>query len=167
MFSPYICPLWSSPWWWLQFLFPSWSERLLPLWPHRLVSPVLFQGSGPSHPLPGPSFLSGVGGLRLSCVVTLRSFHVCSVFRGGSGLHVVLPYPSMSHVARLCSLAEVFLSSDSLPASSWLSLLGPLSSLSGLVSGGHLRVRLLLLCLRRFWVSLMAPSSSVSVRGCA
>ena len=49
--------------------------------------------------------------------------------------------PSSERVARLRSTADAFLSCAAPPASTWLSLLGMLSSLSHLVPGGRLRVR--------------------------
>ena len=60
-------------------------------------------------------------------------------------------FPSPERVARLLSTAGEFLSSADPPASTWLSLLGILSSLSHLVPGGCLRVRSLQLCLHRSW----------------
>ena len=54
--------------------------------------------------------------------------------------------PSPERVARLRSTANEFLSCADPPASTWLSLLGILSSLSHLVPGGRLRVRSLQLC---------------------
>ena len=59
--------------------------------------------------------------------------------------------PSPERVARLRSTADAFLSCTDPPASTWLSLLGMLSSLSHLVPGGCLRVRSLHHCLHRFW----------------
>ena len=59
--------------------------------------------------------------------------------------------PLPDRVARLLSTAGEFLSSADPPASTWLSLLGMLSSLSHLVPGGRLWVRLLQLCLHRSW----------------
>ena len=59
--------------------------------------------------------------------------------------------PSSEHVARLHSTADAFLSCAAPPASSWLSRLGILSSLSHLVPGGRLRVRSLQLCRHRLW----------------
>ena len=59
--------------------------------------------------------------------------------------------PSSERVARLRSTADAFLSCAATPASTWLSLLGMLSSLSHLVPGGRLRVRSLQLCLHRLW----------------
>ena len=59
--------------------------------------------------------------------------------------------PSPDRIARLQSTAGEFLSSANPPASTWLSLLGMLSSLSHLVPGGCLRVRSLQLCLHRSW----------------
>ena len=59
--------------------------------------------------------------------------------------------PSPNGVARLQSTAGEFLSCADPPASTWLSLLGMLSSLSHLVPGGRLRVRSLQLCLHRSW----------------
>ena len=61
--------------------------------------------------------------------------------------------PSPDLVARLKSTAGEFLSCADPPASTWLSLLGMLSSLSYLVPGGCLRVRSLRLCLHRSWDS--------------
>ena len=59
--------------------------------------------------------------------------------------------PSPKRVARLRSTANEFLSCADPPASTWLSLLGILSSLSHLVPGGRLRVRSLQLCLHQAW----------------
>ena len=59
--------------------------------------------------------------------------------------------PSPERIAKLRSTADVFLSCADPPASTWLSLLGILSSLSHLVPGGCLRVRSLQLCLHRLW----------------
>ena len=59
--------------------------------------------------------------------------------------------PSPERVARLRSTADAFLSCANPPASTWLSLLGMLSSLSHLVPGGRLHVRSLQLCLHRSW----------------
>ena len=59
--------------------------------------------------------------------------------------------PSLERVARLRSTANAFLSCAAPPASTWLSLIGMLSSLSHLVPGGRLRVRSLQLCLHRLW----------------
>ena len=59
--------------------------------------------------------------------------------------------PSSECVASLRSTADAFQSCAAPPASTWLSLLGMLSSLSHLVPGGRLRVRSLQLCLHRLW----------------
>ena len=59
--------------------------------------------------------------------------------------------PSPDRAARLQSTAGEFLSCADPPVSTWLSLLGMLSSLSHLVPGGRLRVRSLQLCLHRSW----------------
>ena len=59
--------------------------------------------------------------------------------------------PSPERVTRLRSTTDEFLSCTDPPASTWLSLLGILSSLSHLVPGGHLRVRSLQLCLHQTW----------------
>ena len=59
--------------------------------------------------------------------------------------------PLPDRVARLQSTASEYLSCADPPASTWLSLLGMLSSLSHLVPGGRLRVRSLQLCLHRSW----------------
>ena len=59
--------------------------------------------------------------------------------------------PLPDRIARLKSTAGEILSCADPPASTWLSLLGMLSSLSHLVPGGRLRVRSLQLCLYRSW----------------
>ena len=59
--------------------------------------------------------------------------------------------PSSEHVAKLFSTADAFLSCATPPASTWLRLLGILSSLAHLVPGGRLRLRSLQLCLHRLW----------------
>ena len=59
--------------------------------------------------------------------------------------------PLPDRIARLRSTAGEFLSSADPPVSTWLSLLGMLSSLSHLVPGGRLQVRSLQLCLHRSW----------------
>ena len=59
--------------------------------------------------------------------------------------------PSPDRIARLQSTAGEFLSSADPPASTWLLLLGMLSSLSHQVLGGRLRMRSLQLCLHCSW----------------
>ena len=59
--------------------------------------------------------------------------------------------PTPVRVNNLLRLIEEFLSTPSPPASLWLRLLGHLSSLTLLVSGGMLRMRLLQLCLKDQW----------------
>ena len=59
--------------------------------------------------------------------------------------------PALKRVEKLLSIGDVFLSCISQPASSWLELLGVLSSMIQLVPGGHLRMRSLQLALRRQW----------------
>ena len=76
--------------------------------------------------------------------------------------------PSPDRVAKLRSTADAFLSCTDPPASTWLSLLGILSSLSHLVPGGRLRVRSLQHCLHRSWdrrdQSVRAPWSPDCLR---
>ena len=62
---------------------------------------------------------------------------------------IALPTPV--RVSNLLRLIEEFLSTPSPPASLWRRLLGHLSSLTLLVSGGMLRMRLLQLCLKDQW----------------
>ena len=59
--------------------------------------------------------------------------------------------PTPVRVSNLLRLIEEFLSTPSPPASLWRRLLGHLSSLTLLVSGGMLRMRLLQFCLRDQW----------------
>ena len=59
--------------------------------------------------------------------------------------------PTPVRVRNLLCLIEEFLSTPSPPASLWRRLLGHLSSLTLLVSGGMLRMRLLQLCLKDQW----------------
>ena len=59
--------------------------------------------------------------------------------------------PTPVRVSNLLRLIEEFLSTPSPPASLWRRLLGHLSSLTLLVSGGMLRMRLLQLCLKDQW----------------
>ena len=59
--------------------------------------------------------------------------------------------PALKRVEKLLSIGDVFLSCVSQPVSSWLELLGVLSSMIQLVSGGRLRMRSLQLALRRQW----------------
>ena len=59
--------------------------------------------------------------------------------------------PSSERVSKLFSTADAFLSCAAPPASTWLRLLGILSSLAHLVPGGRLRVRSLQLCLHQQW----------------
>ena len=76
--------------------------------------------------------------------------------------------PSPDRVAKLRSTADAFLSCADPPASTWLSLLGILSSLSHLVPGGRLCVRSLQHCLHRSWdrgdQSVRAPWSPDCLR---
>ena len=62
--------------------------------------------------------------------------------------------PSRERIDKLMCLGDEFLSSRLQPASSWLTLLGTLSSLSHLVPGGRLRMRALQLTLHRSWYHL-------------
>ena len=59
--------------------------------------------------------------------------------------------PTPARVSNLLHLIEEFLSTPSPPASLWCRLLGHLSSLTLLVPGGMLRMRLLQLCLKDQW----------------
>ena len=59
--------------------------------------------------------------------------------------------PTPIRVSNLLRLIEEFLSTPSPPASLWRRLLGHLSSLTLLVSGGMLKMRLLQLCLKDQW----------------
>ena len=59
--------------------------------------------------------------------------------------------PSQEHIDKLMSLGDEFLSSRLQPASTWLTLLGTLSSLSHLVPGVRLHMRALQLALHRSW----------------
>ena len=61
--------------------------------------------------------------------------------------------PTPVRVNNLLRLIEEFLSTPSPPALLWRRLLGHLSSLTLLVSGGMLRMRLLQLCLKDQWIS--------------
>ena len=59
--------------------------------------------------------------------------------------------PALKRVEKLLSIGDVFLSCVRQPVSSWLELLGVLSSMIQLVPGGRLRMRSLQLALRRQW----------------
>ena len=59
--------------------------------------------------------------------------------------------PALKRVEKLLSIGDVFLSCVSQPVSSWLELLGVLSSIIQLVPGGRLRMRSLQLALRSQW----------------
>ena len=59
--------------------------------------------------------------------------------------------PALKRVEKLLSIGDIFLSCVSQPASSWLELLGVLSSMIQLLPGGRLRMRSLQLALRRQW----------------
>ena len=59
--------------------------------------------------------------------------------------------PALKRVKKLLSIGDVFLSCAKQPVSSWLELLGVLSSMIQLVPGGRLRKRSLQLVLRRHW----------------
>ena len=59
--------------------------------------------------------------------------------------------PALKRVEKLLPIGDVFLSCVKQPVSSWLELLGVLSSMIQLVPGGRLRMRSLQLALRRQW----------------
>ena len=59
--------------------------------------------------------------------------------------------PALKRAEKLLSIGDVFLSCVSQPVSSWLELLGVLSSVIQLVPGGRLRMRSLQLALRSQW----------------
>ena len=67
------------------------------------------------------------------------------------GLAAFRASPALKSVEKLLSIGAVFLSCVSQPVSSWLELLGVLSSMIQLVPGGRLRMRSLQLTLRRQW----------------
>ena len=67
------------------------------------------------------------------------------------GLTAFRASPALTRVEKLLSIDDVFLSCVSQPVSSWLELLGVLSSMIQLVPGGRLRMRSLQLTLRRQW----------------
>ena len=115
--------------------------------PRRLARPVVFSRISPSRPSSGPRSLPQARDCSeprepsqvvqyLGVVIDTRSFRAS---------------PLPDRIARLQSTAGEFLSCADPPASTWLSLLGMLSSLSHLVPGGRLRMRSLQLCLHRSW----------------
>ena len=59
--------------------------------------------------------------------------------------------PALKRVEKLLSIGDVFLSCVRQPVSSWLELLGVLSSMIQLVPGGRLRMRSLQFSLRKSW----------------
>ena len=59
--------------------------------------------------------------------------------------------PALKRVEKLLSIGDVFLSCEDQPVSSWLELLGVLSSMTQLVLGGRLRMRSLQFVLRQSW----------------
>ena len=59
--------------------------------------------------------------------------------------------PALKRVEKLLSVGDVFLPCEEQPLSSWLELLGVLSSMIQLVPGGRLRMRPLQFVLRRSW----------------
>ena len=59
--------------------------------------------------------------------------------------------PALKRVEKLLSIGDVFLSSVKQPVSSWLELLGVLSSIIQLIPGGRLRMRSLQFTIRRSW----------------
>ena len=59
--------------------------------------------------------------------------------------------PALKRIEKLLSIGDVFLSCVKQPVSSWLELLGVLSSMIQLIPGGRLRMRSLQLALRRQW----------------
>ena len=59
--------------------------------------------------------------------------------------------PALKRVEKLLSIGDVFLSCEKQPVSSWLELLGVLSSMIQLVPRGRLRMRSLQFTLRRLW----------------
>ena len=67
------------------------------------------------------------------------------------GLTAFRASPAPKRVEKLLSIGDVFLSCVSQPVSSWLELLGVMSSMIQLFPGGRLRMRSLQLTLRRQW----------------
>ena len=59
--------------------------------------------------------------------------------------------PALERVEKLLSIGDIFLSCEEQPVSSWLELLGMLSSMIQLVPGGWLRMRSLQFVLRQSW----------------
>ena len=119
--------------------------------PRRLACPVVLSRVSPSRPQGGSRSLPRTGDCSESREVPPRSFPGRPVPRGGGGLVVFLGF-SIAGTRRqaLINSQRISLCADP-PASTWLSLLGILSSLSHLVPGGRLRARSLQLCLHQAW----------------
>ena len=117
--------------------------------PRRLARPVLVSGSSPSRPPGRSQSLPGARDCSKPFQVSPSSISGCPIPRCRDRLPV---FPGFSvRVSKLFSTADVFLSCAAPPASTWLQLLGILSSLAHLVPGGRLRVRSLQLCLHQQW----------------
>ena len=71
--------------------------------------------------------------------------------------------PALKRVKKLFSIGDTFLSCEQQPVSSWLELLGVLSSMIQLVPGGRLRMRSLQFVLGRSWDKVDQSTQEVQV----
>ena len=119
--------------------------------PRRLASPVVLSRVSPSRPQGGPRSLPRTGDCSESSESHLIPSQVVQYLGVVVDSQSFRASPSPERIARLRSTANAFLSCADPPASTWLSLLGILFSLSHLVPGGRLRVRSVQLCLHQAW----------------
>ena len=116
--------------------------------PGRLAHPGLFQNRLSSVEGQAPSSLYRTWHPGQSHEVVSGSLSVHSLLGHGDSVSALHCSP---HTNNLIRLIEEFLSTPSPPECLWRRLLGHLSSLILLVSGGMIRMRLLQLCLKGQW----------------
>ena len=122
--------------------------------PRRLADPGVLSGAG--SPCSGHSSpaLSGSRDCRQLGEVSIGSYPMDCVSGGSSGLALFRSFgasPAQKRVEKLLSIGDIFLSCVEQPVSSWLEILGVLSSMIQLVLGSRLRMRSLQLVPRRSW----------------
>ena len=133
------------------FGIPSQDRHSVTSVPQRLVDSGLLSGAGSSCSGDSSSALQFAGNRRQFGEVAadsnsaygLPGFFLDSIsFRAS---------PALKRVEKLLSIGDIFLSCVRQPVSSWLELLGVLSSMIQLVPGGRLRMRSLQFTLQRSW----------------
>ena len=130
------------------FGIPSQDRHSVTSVPRRLVDSGLLSGAGSPCSGDSSSALQFAGNRRQLGEVAADSMVYLGVLLDSISFRAS---PALKRVEKLLSIGDRFLSCVRQPVSSWLELLGVLSSMIHLVPGGRLRMRSLQFTLRWSW----------------